>query len=151
MKPAAVASLAVLLILVSAANAQVGEATGFGSKNTYSAFLEYANDSSHIVLGSSPNRKFASFGLQYERRLLANHAVVWRYAAEFRPLILESDTTQTLTAVVTTPPPSITFVNQPTSVLRCTPGQTTFSGLLFFETISATCSRRWTYAQGLPP
>ena len=151
MKPAAVASLAVLLILVSAANAQVGEATGFGSKNTYSAFLEYANDSSHIVLGSSPNRKFASFGLQYERRLLANHAVVWRYAAEFRPLILESDTTQTLTAVVTTPPPSITFVNQPTSVLRCTPGQTTFSGLLFFETISATCSRRWTYAQGLSP
>jgi hypothetical protein len=39
MKPAAVATLAVLLVLVSAAKAQIGEAASFGSKNTYSTFF----------------------------------------------------------------------------------------------------------------
>jgi hypothetical protein len=50
MKPAAVASLAVLLVLLSAANSQIGYSNSFGSKNTSSAFLEYSNKSSHLVL-----------------------------------------------------------------------------------------------------
>src|SRR5580704_3991529 len=128
MKSAAVASLAVLLVLVSAANAQIGEATTFGSKNTYSAFFEYANDSSHIVLGTSRNRKFASLGFQYERRLLSNRQFVWRYAAEFRPLILESDQTATLTISIVAPPPTITFFEPTVAALQCIGGQRIISG-----------------------
>jgi hypothetical protein len=155
MKPAAVASLAVLLVLVSEANAQIGEANSFGSKNTYSAFFEYSNDSSHIILGSSPNRKFSSLGIQYERRLLSNHAFVWRYAAEFRPLILESDPTATLTISIN--PPAITLFEPPAVALQCIAGQRTFSGtdpitgIHYSETILTNCGRRWTYAQGLSP
>jgi opacity protein-like surface antigen len=157
MKPAATATLAVLLILVSTANAQVRDSTTFGSKNTYSAFLEYANDSSHIVLGSSPDRKFAGLGVQYERRLISRRAFVWSYAAEFRPLILESDPTGTISETETSPPPTVFFPGTPQAVLQCVPFQRNFSfidpttGVLFAGTVQTTCSRRWTYAQGLSP
>src|SRR5260370_42290125 len=122
MKPAVVASLAVLLILVSAAKAQTRDSTSYGSKNTYSAFVEYSNDSSHIILGVAPNRKFASVGFQYERRLLSNRAFVWRYAAEFRPLILESDPTATVTISIVAPPPTVTFFEPTAAALQCIGG-----------------------------
>jgi hypothetical protein len=157
MKPAAVASLAVLFVLVSAAKAQIGEATSFGNNNTYSAFLEYSNDSSHIILGSAPNRKFSSLGVQYERRLLSNRAFVWRYAAEFRPVVLESDPTATQTISIIAPPPAIILIEPTAAALQCIAGQRTFSGtdpftgLHYSETISMVCGRRWTYAQSLSP
>jgi opacity protein-like surface antigen len=157
MKTAAVATLAVLLVLASAADAQIGEANGFGRKNTYSAFLEYSNDSSHIILGDSPDRKFSGLGIQYERRLLANRAFVWRYTAEFRPVVLESDPTATLTISIIAPPPAITLTEPTAAALQCFAGQETFSGTdptsgrHYSETISTSCGRRWTYAQGLSP
>jgi opacity protein-like surface antigen len=157
MKTAAVATLAVLLVLASAADAQIGEANGFGRKNTYSAFLEYSNDSSHIILGDSPDRKFSGLGIQYERRLLANRAFVWRYTAEFRPLVLESDPTATLTVSIIAPPPAITVIEPTAAALQCIAGQRTFSGtdpftgIHYSETILTSCGRRWTYAQGLAP
>jgi opacity protein-like surface antigen len=157
MKTAAVATLAVLLVLASVADAQIGEANGFGRKNTYSAFLEYSNDSSHIILGSSPDRKFSGLGIQYERRLLANRAFVWRYAAEFRPLVLESDPTATLTVSILAPPPAITVIEPTAAALQCIAGRRTFSGtdpvtgIHYSETILTSCGRRWTYAQGLSP
>ena len=157
MKTAAVATLAVLLVLASVADAQIGEANSFGRKNTYSAFLEYSNDSSHIILGSSPDRKFSGLGIRYERRLLANRAFVWRYAVEFRPLVLESDPTATLTVSINAPPPAITVIEPTAAALQCIAGQRTFSGndpitgVHFSENILTSCGRRWTYAQGLSP
>jgi opacity protein-like surface antigen len=157
MKTAAVATLAVLLVLASAADAQIEEAKGFGRKNTYSAFLEYSNDSRHIILGGSPGRKFSGLGIQYERRLLANRAFVWRYTAEFRPLVLESDPTATLTVSIIAPPPAITVVEPTAAALQCIAGQRTFSGtdpftgIHYSETVLTSCGRRWTYAQGLSP
>ncbi len=157
MKPAVVATLAVLLILVAAAKAQNRDSTSYGSKNTYSAFVEYSNDSSHIILGVAPNRKFASVGFQYERRLLSNRAFVWRYAAEFRPLILESDPTATVTISIIAPPPAITITEPVAAAPQCVAGQRTFSGtdpitgIHYSENILTTCGRRWTYAQGLSP
>jgi hypothetical protein len=157
MKSAEVAGLAVLLVLVSAANAQIGDSTIFGSKNIYSTFFEYPNDSTHIVLGRAPDRKLASLGVQYERRLLSNHAFVWRYVAEFRPLVLESDTTSTLKITTTSPPPLMTFTEQPVATFQCSAGLETISetdpntGIFYSETIQTTCGRRWTYAQGLSP
>lgn len=157
MKPAIVATFAILFVLVSAANAQIGEANGFGRINTYSAFLEYSNDSSHIILGSSPDRKFSGLGIRYERRLLSNHVFVWRYAAEFRPLVLESDPTATLTISIIAPPPAVTLTEPTAAALQCVAGQETFSGTdpttgrHYSETISTSCGRRWTYAQGLSP
>jgi opacity protein-like surface antigen len=157
MKLAAVASLAVFLGLVSAADAQIGDSTGFGSKNTYSSFLEYSNDSSHIVLGRSSNRKFLSFGFQYQRRLVSRKDFVWSYIAEFRPFILESDPTSILTETLTSSSSSMTSTSSPLAVEQCSPALRSFSiidpttGILYNGTLLTTCSRRWTYAQGLAP
>jgi len=157
MKPLAVAGLVVLLFLVSSANAQIGDSANLGRKNTWSAFLEYSNDSSHIVLGSSPNRKLAALGFQYERRLKSNRVLVWRYAAEFRPLILESDPTATYTTTFLSPPPIVVSTSQPSAAFQCIAGTQSFSGtdpgtgIFYSDKTQTTCGRRWTYAQGLSP
>lgn len=157
MKLESVASLAVLLLLIATANAQIKDSTSFGTKNTFSAFVEYSNDSSHIILGQSLDRKFAGLGIQYEHRLVSSRAIVWKYAAEFRPLILESDPTGTITETQTSPPPTVYFTSTPQAVTQCVPAQRNFSivdpatGVLFAGTVQTTCSRRWTYAQGLSP
>lgn len=66
MKVASVASLAILLVLASPAKAQIEGAASFGSRNTYSVFFDYSNDSSHIILGTAEGRKFTELGFQYE-------------------------------------------------------------------------------------
>ena len=145
MKPVAVASFAVLLTLALSANAQIGDATGYGSKNTYSAFVEYANNSSHIVLGGAPKRKFAALGFRYEHRLFANRKLNLRYAAEFRPLILERDITE-IETFITPLVPGGSESTAPAAVTRCTPETETLS-----VTVQISCSHRWSYAQGLSP
>lgn len=157
MKRLVLAVFAVFLGLISPVRAQSGERPAFGSRNTFSAFVEYANDSSHIVLGRAPDRKFAALGIGYERRLTSNHLLVWKYAAEFRPLIFESDPTESVTETETSPPPTTTFTNQLGAAFKCVPAQSSFSflnpvdGILTAGTLVQNCSRRWTYAQGLSP
>jgi hypothetical protein len=157
MKPVAFVVLALFLVIIPAAVAQAPDSPAYGSKNTFSAFGEYANDSSHIILGRAPDRKFAAFGLQYERRLLANHLLVWKYAMEFRPIILESDPTGTISQLQTLPPPTTFFPGTPQAVIQCVPAQRDYSsinpitGVLYTGSIQTTCGHRWTYASGLSP
>jgi opacity protein-like surface antigen len=154
MKQAAV--FVVLLVMISPVRAQVGEASAYGTKNTFSAIVEYANDSSHIVLGVADNRKLVAVGVQYEHRLVMNKFLVWKYSAEFRPLILESDPTASVTTTTTSPTLSAPFMNQLGAVVHCVPAQGPFTvtlpnGIVTSGTAVVTCSRRWTYASGLSP
>jgi hypothetical protein len=157
MKPVTVVVFAVLLALVPLAVAQVPDRATFGSKNTFSIFVDYSNDSSHIVLGSAEGRKFAELGFQYERRLIVTPNLAWKYTGEFRPLIAESDLTFTRTIVTTSPPPAQTFVTKPMASAECRPSSGNFSftnpgtGTVETYTATITCGRRWTYAQGLSP
>lgn len=146
MKLAAVASLAVFFLsLASSTKAQTSDLPNFGSKNTFSALVEYANDSSHIVLGMAPNRKFAALGIQYERSLMSKRNFNLRYAAEFRPLILERDITDIETVSVAGIPGA--NVGLPVAVTHCVPGTEVFVVI----SRQTTCSHRWSYAQGLSP
>jgi hypothetical protein len=155
MKPVAV--LAVFLALVPPALAQVPDRATFGSKNTFSIFVDYSNDSSHIVLGSAEGRKFTELGFQYERRLIVTPNLLWKYTGEFRPLIAESDLTTTLTNVQTSPPPAQTFVGTPMASVGCKSSATEYSvtnplnGTLYAGTYYFSCGHRWTYVQGLSP
>jgi opacity protein-like surface antigen len=157
MKLSVVASLAALLLIVSAANAQIEDSTNFGRKNTYAAFFDYSNDSSHIVLGRAEGRRFTELGFQYERRLKFGKHMVWKYTAELRPLILESDLTVLETIAQTSPSPAQTFVFNPTASPSCEPSSTNFSytdpntGVLDAGTTTISCGRRWTYVEGLSP
>src|SRR5277367_5280367 len=121
MKPVAVAVLAVFLAFVPPALAQVPDTATFGSKNTFGVFVDYSNDSSHIILGSAEGRKFTELGFQYERRLIVTPNLVWKYTAEFRPLIAESDLTDFDTIVQTSPPPTQTTVTTPIATPQCRP------------------------------
>ena len=62
MKLSAFAPLVFLFIAASAIHAQIGESGAFSRRNTFTVFAEYSNDSSHILMGVSENRKLATFG-----------------------------------------------------------------------------------------
>lgn len=148
-----------LLCTTLAAAAQAPEQNPYSRRNTFTAFAEYSNDSSHIILGIVPNRKLAAAGLQYERRLVAIPHLTWSYVAEFRPFLLSSDPfatylfTNTNSSSATPQPPFTTS----SAVFRCQPG--TFSasstnpatGVTYTTTQVTSCSRQHTFAQGLSP
>jgi Lipid A 3-O-deacylase (PagL) len=148
---------AVLLAFIPAVKAQTADSAAYGSKNTFAAFVDYSNDSSHIVLGSAEGRKFTELGFQYERRLILGKHLAWKYTAEFRPIIAESDLTAIQTVVQTSPPPTQTTVSNPAATPQCKPSSQSFTfinpvtGLLQTDTVSISCSRRWTYVEGLSP
>src|SRR6201999_1051503 len=56
--------------------------------NSFGVFAAYANDSSHILLGSVENRKLLNFGASYSRRLAQGHLVNWQYNVELMPVAL---------------------------------------------------------------
>jgi opacity protein-like surface antigen len=157
MKLVSVAAFATLLVLVTAASAQIADGTGYGSKNTFAVFVDYSNDSSHIVLGSAEGRKFTELGFQYERRLKRSKNFVWKYTAEFRPLIVEGDLTTTQTLVQIAPPPTQTTVFNEGATPQCRPSSGNFSftnpttGVLEAGAFTISCGRRWTYVEGLSP
>jgi hypothetical protein len=128
----------------------------FGAKNTFGVMAEYSNDSSHIVLGRSENIKLGALGLQYSRRLFRTRYFNFSYAAEFRPVILQSIPTFTETDVQTSPDP-IVFVYGPNLVSRCSAETIPYSfktgvpPVTEAGTITITCGRQMNYAQGLSP
>jgi hypothetical protein len=135
--------------------AQSTDSGTYTRKNTFDVFVEYSNDSSHIILGSTPNRKLAGIGARYERRLVAKPYLVWSYMAEFRPFILSSDPIADTSETET-----VNGVNQGTitgseEVFKCVRSTLSFSSSGPFGTASGTysvaCSRQQTLAQGGSP
>jgi hypothetical protein len=128
----------------------------YGAKNKFGVMAEYSNDSSHIILGQSENVKLGAVGLQYQRRLFATRYFVFSYAAEFRPVILESipTQTQTVTEVFDGMPPE-TFTYPAALTARCLAGDVTYPPppvpIFYVSEIITTCGRQTNYAQGLSP
>jgi hypothetical protein len=156
MNLARIAIYGVLLCVSPAALAQ--EASGLYSRlNTFSGFTEYSNDSSHIILGDSENRKIGAVGFQYQRRLVNRRVWNFNFTVEARPGMIESDPTETQTQIV--PPPNPVVIQGTTSaVVLCrafdgynvtisTPsGPITYVGQLI-----DTCGRRTVIEQGFSP
>lgn len=123
-------------------------------KNTFAILGEYSNDSSHIIMGSTPNRKIGAVGLQYEHRFYRSRIAEFHYAAEWRPALLESDPIIKGHIVATGANPQDSTVS--VRVLACkakTVGYTYTlpSGGTTQVTIVDTCSRELTFAQGISP
>ncbi len=148
-----------LLCLTLAASAQAPDANPYARRNTFTTFAEYSNDSSHIILGSAPDRKLAAAGVQYERRLVASPYLTWSYVAEFRPFLLSSDPVATTAYTVTsTDPKQPPYSGTNSGVfLKCASGSLSSSytnpvtGVILTIDDSTTCSRQHTFAQGLSP
>ncbi len=118
---------------------------------------EYSNTSSHIILGSSNNRRLTGLDLTLSTRLTRNRVFVWTYDIELRPFELLQDPVSRTTLTFTPPnsPPLVPFPIQSgpiqgactSAVLPNPPGIA--SNVPITET--RTCGTRWTYAGGLSP
>jgi hypothetical protein len=125
------------------------------------AFAEYANSSSHIVLGNDRQRKFAGLALSYQRRISANHWMAWDYSAEIRPILVESDPTldgkrATVTIDGNTQVYEIRVSHKiPISNVKYFPDRSfsgaTLQGDPFTEVLHNELGRRWSYSPGITP
>lgn len=129
--------------------------------NAVAVGAAYSNDSSHIILGQSFNRRFGELELTYSRRVGRRSAIAYTWDIEARPWVMLQDPVATVTLSSSIPgrTPITTTIPETPVQSRCddlsesatfpvsTPtGSTT-------ETFSLTrvCSTRWTYAGGLSP
>ncbi len=126
MKPSAFASLALLFVIATVAHAQTHDSRAFSRRNTFTVFTEYSNDSSHMLMGISEDRKLTALGASYARRLWSSRVGDLRYLAEVRPVLMESDPVNLVTTVYS-------FIQS------------------YSYTSTITCGRRWTFAQGFSP
>lgn len=130
----------------------------YARKNTFGFFSAYSNDSSHMLLGRSENRKLFELGASYNRRLLLGRAVNWQYSLEVLPVALESDPVETVTEIITLTnpppgfPPTFTQTTQEVNAQACqaSSGSGTVPGLYTY-TYTATCSRQWTMGEAMSP
>jgi Lipid A 3-O-deacylase (PagL) len=136
--------------------AQTSESRPISRRNTFGIYVEYSNDSSHMVMGVAENRKLVALGGSYALRLWRSHVGDLRYIMEARPVLIESDPVErdaeTLTIV---PGPTLTGVLKTEPVRACRPGtsQQTQQGSAqtIYITDTITCDRRWVFAQGFSP
>jgi len=151
---------AVLLCIPLTAFSQEGSASTYSRLNTFSGFVEYSNDSSHMILGDARNRKIGALGFQYQRRLVNRRRWNLSYTAEMRPGMLESDPTWIYTNVITAPASEAgVYPQAPVAVMRCVA-----SSIAYITTLSSptgpivysgdyvyTCSRRSVVEQSFSP
>jgi opacity protein-like surface antigen len=147
------AAIGMLLVAAGSSfgqSAQSAPDLGYSRVYAFGAMAEYSNDSSHIFLGSAPNRKIGAVGFEYQRRLLHARAVDFSYAAEARPAILVSNPTALETFF--TGDGQAEYSYAPTEVVRCVRGTYQESpGNPQDGTIAIACGRRATYTEGLSP
>lgn len=134
-----------------------------GSALRRSFFVEYSNDSSHMLLGAAGERKLLTLGASYSIRLFPSRVVSLSYYGEVRPLILESDPTLKEACVTAEGNfPSIVNScyrwNPPTPVLQTGPKESRFQyfdpvtkKLIYQFDFTSKYGRRWNYAMGLSP
>ena len=157
------AACAALLFATSASGQTelAGEQHYFAPLNSVAAFAEYANSSSHIILGDDRQRKFAGLALSYQREISANHWMAWDYSAEIRPVLVESDPTldgkrATVTIDGNTQVYEVRVSHKiPIGNVKYFRDQsfsgTTLQGDSFTEVLHNDLGRRWTYSPGITP
>ena len=123
--------------------------------NTFSAFTEYSNDSTHIILGTARNRKIGALGFQYQRRLVHRRPLDFYFEAEVRPAMLESDPVEVDTLINLTPVAGSSTGAQE-AVVSCHlskgPIDTiTYAGTTYTFYQQESCARRTVIEQGFAP
>jgi hypothetical protein len=150
-----------VLFLAGAAEAQMD--SQYSRKNTFGVFVNYSNNSSHIIIGQERNRKIAGIGAAYSRRLAHKASFDFTYEAEVRPVTFLRDpvvtgtstfTIQGFPTVIDAPVGTVPFSGPTTA--NCTSGTTVFNGtspnkVVYTETTTQTCGSRWSYTGGISP
>ena len=142
--------------LGSSIHAQSNESRPVSRLNTFGIYVEYSNDSSHMVMGRAENRKLVALGGSYALRLWRSHVGDLRYIVEARPVLMESDPVLRDARTDTwVPGPTYTTVSKTEPATACHPGifhqVLQFPGQTVDITDTDTCERRWVFAQGFSP
>lgn len=146
-----------LVLLSQGARAQSASDGSYSRVNTFAAFTEYSNDSSHILLGQARNRKIGAVGFEYNRRLFHRRLFDFAYQGEVRPGIVESDPMATYTNTITLPATAAgTYPSAPQTVDKCVAVTAPYritepDGTVYAGVGQETCSRRQVFAQGMSP
>jgi hypothetical protein len=65
----------------------------YSNRRVFSGFVEYSNDSSHMLLGYAEGRQISAVGLGMERRSFLSNHLSGAYLAEVRPFMSVTDPT----------------------------------------------------------
>lgn len=85
-----------LLMGMSAATVMhAQDVAAFSNRKVFSGFVEYSNDSSHMLLGYADGRKITAIGAGFERRSFLKSNVSGSWLAEVRPYMTVTDPTMT--------------------------------------------------------
>ncbi len=89
-------SLCLLVASTACAVSQAQDVGGYYSnRKVFSGFVEYSNDSSHMLMGYADGRKISAIGASMERRSFLSNHFAGSYLAEVRPFMTETDPTMT--------------------------------------------------------
>jgi len=67
----------------------------YSNRRVFSGFVEYSNNSSHMLLGYADGRKISAIGASMERRSFLSNHLSGAWVAEVRPFMTETDPTMT--------------------------------------------------------
>jgi opacity protein-like surface antigen len=85
---------AVVSILLGASVCAAQDTGGFYSHGrAFSGFVEYSNDSSHMLLGYADGRKISAIGAGFEKRSFLTNGLAGSFVAEVRPFMAITDPT----------------------------------------------------------
>jgi hypothetical protein len=84
----------VLLLLAAVGSCRAQEIGAYSNRKVLSGFVEYSNDSSHMLLGYAEGRKITALGVGFERRNLMRNGFTGSFMAEVRPYMRVVDPTE---------------------------------------------------------
>jgi len=160
--------IGLLIAAVCGFKATGQERVHFDPKTSYSVFAAYSNDSSHMILGESENRRLFTVGVDYSRRIRGDSIYSWRYQVEVIPLELLQNPKLT-TAVNYTLDENASSIGlsmgsfQTSSLEQRQCHPSSGSGNIYSlgkdgqeipigtESFTSNCSNPWTYGFGISP
>jgi Lipid A 3-O-deacylase (PagL) len=134
-------------------------------RRSWSVFTEYSPDSSHIMLGITGGRTFATVGASWSQRLYKGRSWQLFYAPEVRPLMIERDPVQTgidykicIANTLGQPcTPQSGYYHYPHAIPSLSTSvkevdySASFAGQSYYQDYSFNYGRRSTYVGGLSP
>ncbi|MGC2398875.1 MAG: acyloxyacyl hydrolase [Acidobacteriaceae bacterium] len=87
------ACVCLLMTTATCAASRAQEPGAYSNRKVFSGFIEYSNDSSHMLLGYAEGRKITALGLGFQKRSFLKEGVTGSWLAEVRPYMTVIDPT----------------------------------------------------------
>jgi len=89
------AGICIVMALTTCVASRAQEIGAYSNRKVFSGFVEYSNDSSHMLLGYAEGRKITALGAGFQKRSFLRDEVAGSWLAEVRPFMRVVDPTMT--------------------------------------------------------